>query len=77
MGDISSMRNTTNTVKAGRPEQFPVKFQMAMDTGLRDAVDAWRSAQRPIPPRSEALRLILRDWLVGHGYLPAPTDEDD
>lgn len=26
--------------------------------------------------RDEALRRILRDWLIGHGYLPLAPDEE-
>lgn len=27
--------------------------------------------------REQALRHILRDWLIGHGYLEMPPDRDD
>ncbi len=27
--------------------------------------------------REEALRRIVRDWLIGHGYLPLPTLDGD
>ena len=34
-----------------------------------------RADQSPAPNQSEAIRLILRDWLIGNGYLKA--DDDD
>lgn len=33
------------------------------------AVDAFASEQDPKISRPEAIRRILRDWLVGNGYL--------
>jgi hypothetical protein len=41
------------------------------------ALDAFVSDTRPTMLRSEALQLIVRDWLIGHGYLePEPPRED-
>jgi len=41
-----------------------------------DALDAWLAAQpEPRPSRPEAIRLALKDWLTGLGYLPAGVAE--
>jgi hypothetical protein len=40
-------------------------------------LDAYIAAQPdPKPSRPEAIRLALRDWLVGHGYLPHREDPE-
>jgi len=40
-------------------------------------LDAWIAAQpEPRPSRPEAIRLALKDWLTGLGYLPARDDPD-
>lgn len=41
------------------------------------ALDAWIAAQpEPRPSRPEAIRLALKDWLTGLGYLPAGDDPE-
>lgn len=43
-----------------------------------DAFAADHSANPDAPiGRPEAVRRIIRDWLLGHGYLPASSEEDD
>lgn len=42
---------------------------------LLDALDQWRSEQAPPIDRDDAVRQILEDWLIGHGYLPHDPDE--
>ncbi|MTJ81724.1 MAG: hypothetical protein F8N37_12000 [Telmatospirillum sp.] len=34
-------------------------FQMRVDDEFLHAIDEWRSQQRPIPPRAEALRRLV------------------
>lgn len=34
-----------------------------------DALDAFAASEKDAPSRPEAVRRILRDWLIGHGYL--------
>lgn len=51
----------------GRPPLYPIKKIIGFDQELLDAIDAWRRTQTPIPNVSEAVRVILTDWLVGHG----------
>lgn len=41
------------------------------------ALDAYIAAQPdPQPSRPEAIRLALRDWLTGLGYLPVRDDPE-
>ena len=42
-----------------------------------DVLDAYIAAQPdPKPSRPEAIRLALRDWLTGLGYLPHRDDPE-
>lgn len=50
----------------------PVNLRMHRE--MIDAVEAFRREQDVIPSRPEAIRRIIRDWLIGHGYL-ADSDE--
>lgn len=36
---------------------------------LLDPLDKFASEQADNPGRPEAIRRILKDWLIGHGYL--------
>lgn len=38
-------------------------FLIYLDEDLKDRLDEWRSTQRPIPSRSEAVRTLLREAL--------------
>ncbi len=53
----------------GRPSAFPIKKLIAIDQTILDAVEAYRSEVQPPINQSEAFRTILRDWLIGNGYL--------
>lgn len=53
----------------GRPAEFPIKKLVAMDQETLDAIEAFRASVQPPINQSEAFRKILRDWLIGHGYL--------
>lgn len=49
-----------------------------MGADLEAGIDRYIADQpEPPPNRSEAIRLILRDWLIGHGYLENPPDRED
>ncbi|MBB3771521.1 hypothetical protein FHS55_002120 [Angulomicrobium tetraedrale] len=40
-------------------------------------LDDWRREQEDLPTRPEAIRRIVKDWLIGHGLLsPAPEIEE-
>jgi hypothetical protein len=60
-----------------RPELFPAKKVIGFERTMLTAIDAYRRDQTPIPNVSDAIRAIIRDWLIGHGYLePGPPRED-
>ena len=40
-----------------------------MPRDLLDGIDAFSAEEPDKPGRPEALRRIVRDWLIGHGYL--------
>jgi metal-responsive CopG/Arc/MetJ family transcriptional regulator len=48
---------------------FPIKKLVALDQELVDAIERIQREEDPIPNQSEAIRRILRDWLIGHEYL--------
>lgn len=63
--------------KTGRPsvDTEPVTLRLPRD--ILDALERYRREQDSIPTRPEAVRQMMRDWLVGHGYLKIPPDQDD
>lgn len=67
-----------NTKKRGRPpgQEFPVSVQLRLSEKQAAVLDAFREGQEDMPSRSEAIRLILSDWLTGHGYLPHREDPE-
>jgi hypothetical protein len=40
-----------------------------MDPDLIGAIEKFGTAEPDNPSQSEAIRRILRDWLIGNGYL--------
>lgn len=58
----------------GRPVEYPIKKLVALNQVIIDAVEAFREDQPEDMNQSEAIRRILKDWLTGHGYLPADAD---
>lgn len=52
-----------------------------LDDELLDGVEQF-IAHRDEPPRGkmtydDAINVIVRDWLMGQGYIPLPDDPDD
>lgn len=45
-----------------------LSFQIRTDAGFVERIDEWRSTQRPIPSRAEAIRLLIARGL---GFKPA------
>ena len=61
--------------KAGRPAEYPIKKLVALNQEIVDGIAAFQAADvPPIENQSEAIRRIIRDWLVQRGYLNG-TDE--
>ena len=63
--------------KKGRPpvDTEPVTVRLPRD--VLDAVEKYRREQDSIPTRPEAIRQMLNDWLIGHGYLENPPARED
>jgi len=56
--------------KAGRPAEFPIKKLVALNQEIVDGVSKFQADENPpIANQSEAIRRIIRDWLISHGYL--------
>ena len=55
----------------GRPPKDSERIDTRIDRPVLDALDAFAADQDDAPKRPEAIRRILRDWLIGHGYLKA------
>jgi len=64
--------------RRGRPAVDTEQVCSRFDRRSLDALDAWIAAQpEPRPSRPEAIRLALKDWLTGIGYLKAPADDPE
>ena len=64
--------------KRGRPAtgRDPITG-VRLPSDLGAAVDRWAADQNePRPSRSEVIRLALRDWLAGQGYLKHRDDPE-
>lgn len=44
---------------------------------LADALDRFIAEEQPGRSRAEATEIALRDWAIGHGYLPNPPAKED
>lgn len=64
------MQSTINVPKKsrGRPTVESDRIVLRIQEPNLGAVDAFATEQGGIT-RQEAIRRILRDWLIGHGYL--------
>lgn len=60
--------------KRGRPPVDSEQLNFRVPRADLDAIDAFAASEMDQPSRPEAVRRILRDWLIGHGYLPASGD---
>lgn len=52
-----------------KPIKYPVKKVLSFADEMLDAIDAWRSTQRPLPNQNEAIRQMLTEYLKEKGYL--------
>jgi hypothetical protein len=46
-----------------RPEMYPVKKLVKFSADMLDAIEKWRSKQRPIPNVSDAIRQLIEAGL--------------
>ncbi|HEV7254509.1 MAG TPA: hypothetical protein VGN97_15595 [Mesorhizobium sp.] len=58
----------TRTRKRGRPSTGAHSIHLRIEPGLLAALDKM-AAEVPTTTRPQAVRMILTDWLTGHGYL--------
>ncbi|MGV2135134.1 hypothetical protein ACQZ4O_16140 [Agrobacterium vitis] len=61
----------------GRPAEFPIKKLIALNQEILDGVEAFRDDGGTGLNQSEAIRHILYDWLVGHGYVCASKTNEN
>ena len=54
----------------GRPAVDSEQVNARISREMLDALDLFISEESDEPSRTEAVRRILRDWLIGRGYLP-------
>lgn len=75
----TSTINPSKKSKRGRPPVDSDQVGVRMSIDVFCAIDEFRADKTLNPDgpvgRPEAIRRIVRDWLIGHGYLPAGTDE--
>jgi len=55
--------------RGGRPRVDAVPITVRIPPDLLALVDSFIASEFDTPSRPEALRRIVRDWLIGHGYL--------
>lgn len=65
-------RSISRTEKKGRgrPRKNPTSIHVTLLPPQLAALDSWIDQQKPKPSRPEAVRIALRDWLIGLGVLP-------
>ena len=63
--------------KGGRPRVDATPIMVRVAPPLLSPLDAWIAAQPdPKPPRPEAIRHALTDWLTGQGYVRHREDPE-
>lgn len=65
---------TRDTTKRKRPPAAGTPVMLRLQPEPLDALDAFAASEKDAPSRPEAVRRILRDWLIGHGYIASPED---
>lgn len=61
--------------QVGRPPVNATPVTVRIPPDQLDALNAFAASEADMPTRPEAVRRILRDWLVGHGYLKGAANE--
>jgi len=67
---------STKTPKVGRPPKDSDLLRFRTDREVIDGIDAAADHEADKPSRPEMLRRIVKDWLIGHGYLKAGEESD-
>jgi hypothetical protein len=63
------MSKTQEPNKGGRPPADTEAITLRLPRSMIAGLDEFRKNEPDLPGRPEGLRRILRDWLIGHGYL--------
>lgn len=64
--------------KSGRPATGRDRmFSFRMPDELAAALGRWVAAQPGPMSRSDAMRLIIRDWLISQGLIKVSDDRED
>lgn len=66
--------SSNNARSRGRPKVDSERVDVRIDRSVLEAMDAFAASEKDAPSRPEAVRRILRDWLIGHGYIASPED---
>lgn len=61
----------------GRPPVDSEQLNLRIQRDALNGIDAFSADQPDKPSRTEAVRRIIRDWLIGHGYLENPPPRED
>lgn len=67
----------TKISKVGRPPVDTELIRARLPRADIQGIDAFAAGEPGAPARPEALRRIVRRWLVDHGYMPAPPDSEE
>lgn len=60
---------SSKNIRPGRPKVDSERVDVRLPRDLLDGIDRFASEESDNPGRAEAVRRIIRDWLIGHGYL--------
>lgn len=61
----------------GRPPADTEAVKVRLPRSDIDGIDAFAASEPDHPTRTEALRRIVRDWLIGHGLLPPEPEPEE
>ena len=61
----------------GRPPVDSEQLNLRIQRDALNGIDAFASDEPDKPNRTEAVRRIIRDWLIGHGYLENTPPKED
>ena len=53
----------------GRPQVDSEELRSRVERKVLDGLDAYVAAEAQVGTRAQAVRIILADWLGGHGFL--------
>ena len=62
--------------RMGRPPVDSELVRSRLGRPVLDGLDAFAAAKPDVGTRAEAVRVILADWLTGHGYLKHRDDPE-